>query len=396
MNICIINVDYHPEYIGGIKRVSSILAEQWSKNHSVYFLTATPSSIKENKINNIPQYFLPNGNNIYSDINYNYFYEFIHEHKIDIIINQHVEEIEVSKLCFKVRETTNIKVISTLHFSPKHKEAITKNFFFARYKLGNTYKRYFIDAILWLKFQLITKYQIQEEDKHHFKYVYNNSDKVVLLSDKYIPIFKKKTGIKDSFKLIAINNPSVYKLYTLNTSKKKQLVWCGRLGYDMKRVDKMLSIWRKISPQFPDWQLKVLGSGDANYFIQIVQKFQIPNVEFVGFCDPVPYYKDAAIICMTSVTEGLPMVLIEAQSYGCVPIAYNSFESLSDIITDGENGFTVKAFDEYEYVKKLSQLMSDTDMRNRMATNGIESINRFDAETIAGQWLYLFDNLLKK
>ena len=55
--------------------------------------------------------------------------------------------------------------------------------------------------------------------------------------------------------------------------RKKQIVWYGRLGYDMKRVDKMLSIWRKISPQFPDWQLKVLGSGDVNYFIQIVQKF---------------------------------------------------------------------------------------------------------------------------
>lgn len=393
MNICIINVDYHPEYIGGIKRVSSILAEQWSKNHSVFFLTVTPSSIKEDKINNIPQFFFPDANNVNTDINYNYFYEFIKEHKIDIIINQHVEEHEASKLCFRIREKANVKIISTLHFSPAHKESIIKNSFFVRYKLGNVYKRYFIDTILWLKFQLITKHRINKEDRDYFKYIYNNSDRVVLLSDKYIPIFEKKTGIKDSFKLIAINNPSVFRLYSQNTSKEKCIVWCGRLGYDAKRIDKMLSIWEKVSALYPDWHLKILGSGATDYFMRIVRKFQIPNVEFMGFCDPIPYYIDAAILCMTSVIEGLPMVLIEAQSYRCVPIAYNSFDSLSDIITDGENGFTVKAFDEKEYVQKLTQLMSSPSLRLKMAEKGMESIQRFESSKIAKQWETVF-NLL--
>lgn len=394
MNICIINIDSKPEFIGGIKRVSSILGNEWMKTgHTVCFMSYCTSSLRYKEIASIPQYFLPDNNQINSDENYQHLCDFVRDNHIDIIINQHIENQEVSKLCFKVKETTKVKVISTLHFSPRHKEAITKNSFFARYKLGNIYKRYFIDAILWLKFQLITKHRIKKDDGLYFKYIYNNSDRIVLLSDKFISSFKKKAKLTDFTKLIAINNPSIIQQSDV-TPKEKMVVWCGRLGYDMKRVDKMLSIWRKISSQFPDWQLKVLGSGDANYFIQVAQKFQIPNVEFIGFCDPVPYYTDAAILCMTSVTEGWGMVLIEAQSYGCVPIAYNSFDSLSDIITDGENGFTVKAFDETEYVQKLTQLMSSPSLRLKMAEKGMKSIQRFDASKIAQQWIIEFEKLM--
>lgn len=39
------------------------------------------------------------------------------------------------------------------------------------------------------------------------------------------------------------------------------------------------------------------------------------------------------------------MVLIEALTYGVVPIAFASFEALQDIIKDGINGFVITPFD---------------------------------------------------
>jgi len=44
---------------------------------------------------------------------------------------------------------------------------------------------------------------------------------------------------------------------------------------------------------------------------------------------------------MTSRFEGWPMVLMEAMQMGVVPVVYNSFESLSDIVVDGENGYII-------------------------------------------------------
>ena len=90
------------------------------------------------------------------------------------------------------------------------------------------------------------------------------------------------------------------------------------------------------------------------------------------------------------------MVLIEAQQYGCVPIAYSSFAALDDIINDGENGFSVKAFDQKEYVSKLRRLMDDSNIRDRMSVNAIESVKRFNVDNIAALWIDNFERILEQ
>ena len=60
------------------------------------------------------------------------------------------------------------------------------------------------------------------------------------------------------------------------------------------------------------------------------------------------------IFCMTSNYEGFPMVLLEAMQFGCVPIAFKSFESLDDIIINHNNGYQITPFDIYEYINSLS------------------------------------------
>lgn len=55
---------------------------------------------------------------------------------------------------------------------------------------------------------------------------------------------------------------------------------------------------------------------------------------------------------MTSIWEGLPMTLIEAMHYGCVPIAFDSFAALYDLIDNGNNGFIIPNNDIDCFVKK--------------------------------------------
>lgn len=98
---------------------------------------------------------------------------------------------------------------------------------------------------------------------------------------------------------------------------------------------------------------------------------------------------------MTSIAEGWGMVLVEAQQYGCVPIAYRSYAALDDIITDGENGFCVKAFDQKEYVKKLRELVGDSELRHRMANSRIKSVERYNVEHIGALWIDNFERILQ-
>lgn len=395
MNICITNIDNKPEFIGGIKRVSSIIGNEWRKNgHRVYFITHCTSNIRYREIDSIPQHFFPDTNRMNSPMNLSFFTDFIQKESIDIILNQFADVNEMSELCFNAKKQTGKALVSAIHFSPTHKKDITRNSFFIPYKLGNKVKRYIFDCLLFCKFWLYTNPHNEKKEGTYFHKLYNQSDRVVLLSDKFRPVFAKKANLSDSSKLIAINNPASVANHDLSIPKEKMVVWCGRLGYDAKRTDKMLSIWKKVSDKFPEWELKILGSGDTQYFNTLVKRYNIPNIEIVGFCNPDEYYQKAEIICMTSVCEGWGMVLIEAQSYKCVPIAYNSYASLTDIITDGENGFTVTPFDENEYVEKLSELMGSPSLRNEMAENGQKSIQRFNSEKIAEQWIETFKQII--
>ena len=85
----------------------------------------------------------------------------------------------------------------------------------------------------------------------------------------------------------------------------------------------------------------------------------LKKVHFYGNKNPIEYYKRAKILCMTSAYEGFPLVLAEAQTFGTIPIAFNSFASITDIIKDGDNGLLIEPFNISKYASILSELMEN-------------------------------------
>lgn len=68
---------------------------------------------------------------------------------------------------------------------------------------------------------------------------------------------------------------------------------------------------------------------------------------------------------MTSNFEGFPMVLTEAMQFGCVPVAFNSFEAIADIIIPEKTGELVTPFSIKEYKEKLSLLIENVTYRRK-------------------------------
>ena len=66
----------------------------------------------------------------------------------------------------------------------------------------------------------------------------------------------------------------------------------------------------------------------------LVIHYGLQRVFFLKGQKTEPYYNEASIFMMTSSFEGWGLTLTEAQQYGCVPLAFHSFASLTDIITD--------------------------------------------------------------
>lgn len=401
MNICITQTDDQPEYIGGIERVSSILGKEWQKKHHVSFISycTSPLKYKYDNVCGIPRHFLPDDRAMDSEDNYRFLLQYLSDNRIDILLNQFSDEMEMGRLCIRVHEASGIKLVSTLHFAVTHKTDAIRTSFFIRQKEGKAVSRYLLDAMFWMRFRLFSKRKIEQEFGRYFRGIYQYSDLMVLLSDKFSTDFRRLLGkqITDYSKLIAINNPVPTELIGLHPhSKEKMIVWCGRLEYSYKRIDRMLEVWKCFQASHPDWSLYVLGGGNLPMFRRLADRSGLKNINFEGFCNPYEYYERAAILCMTSSSEGWPMVLVEGMAHGCVPIVYNSFASLTDIVMDGMNGFIAKAFDEKEYVRKLSVLADNSSLRERMSLRGMEYIEQFDSKRIAGRWISEFDKLLEK
>jgi len=90
---------------------------------------------------------------------------------------------------------------------------------------------------------------------------------------------------------------------------------------------------------------------------------------------------------MTSAYEGFPNTLIEAQSFGAVPIVYRNYPVVNWVIEDGRNGNLISPFNVDQMAQKAMALASDTAQRQRMMEAALENARRFTIDNVGEQWL---------
>lgn len=220
-------------------------------------------------------------------------------------------------------------------------------------------------------------------------------DRMVVLSqgiiDQYLAI-----GNGNANQFSVIPNPTVFPLSQEVPVKQKEVLIVARLDDWHKRIFDALRIWRQLQMDaaYQDWILRIMGDGiDLPFYKRYVQRKHIPNVFFEGHQAPQKYYQRASLFMMTSACEGFPMTLLEAEQFGCIPVAFNNFASAQDIICDGKNGFLISNNDVGLYIQKLQQLMSDKSLRESMSRQCVDMSECFTIENIAKQWNQLFLSL---
>ena len=113
MNILFIYTSQIIANSGGVQKVTSVLSNFFSsKNNKCYYLSLEKKSISKQK----NHYFLPN-EEINTDINKDYIKDVVIKNEINIIINQAALGGTMSELCYSVKETSKVKILSVIHNS---------------------------------------------------------------------------------------------------------------------------------------------------------------------------------------------------------------------------------------------------------------------------------------
>ncbi|WP_108821333.1 glycosyltransferase [Dysgonomonas sp. Marseille-P4361] len=371
--------------LGGVQRITYFLSKFFEANGiSTFFLSAR----KKGDVILSNQYHLPIETRVNITQNEVFFKSLIRGKKIDLVINQSsINPRESADIVFWTKQL-DVKTISVFHSTLDGMYGVRGghlNFIKTILPYGS-----FMAKIADLMLIHFFKYKYSEQ----YEKIGRNSDAIVTLSDKFrdeVSIFTKS----EVDKVRAIPNPVTIKYPEIDMEKEKTLLFVGRLCTE-KQVDILVNIWNKIYKDFPDWNLKILGNGSKYSEIKnLISKLEVKNIELLGFQQPEKYYEKASAFCLTSAYEGFGLALVEAMAYGVVPIAFNSYPNVVDIIDDQKNGYLVMPFDLDEYAEKLKKIMKDDSLRNEMAKSAKAKSLEFNIESIGHQWLNLFNEILK-
>src|SRR4029078_10899412 len=95
----------------------------------------------------------------------------------------------------------------------------------------------------------------------------------------------------------------------------------------------------------PDWRWTVIGSGELSGSLMAqVKELHLENNLFLhppASQDLKSFYLSASIYVMLSRSECLPMVLLEAASYGLPAVAFDCPTGPAEIIQTGRDGWIV-------------------------------------------------------
>lgn len=216
-------------------------------------------------------------------------------------------------------------------------------------------------------------------------------DKLVVLNENAVLDWPEQKNVT------MIPDPLPLNLSAKSALQSKRIVTIGRYSYE-KGYDYLLKIWAIVEKQFPDWQLNVYGMGDPTSYVKLMDELSIDprrchlNSSLV---DVESEYLRSSILVQPSRTEGFGLVLIEAMACGLPVVAFDCENGPRSLITDGENGFLIPAFDIALFSDRLMRLMNDGELRRLMGERGSRKSQQYQIAKIAVQWKDLFDELMQ-
>jgi D-inositol-3-phosphate glycosyltransferase len=109
--------------------------------------------------------------------------------------------------------------------------------------------------------------------------------------------------------------------------------------------------------------------------------------------DTLPYYYSAAeAVVVPSHYESFGMVALEAMACG-TPVVASQVGGLAYLVQDEVTGYTVPASDVDALADRLSRLINDIDLRNRLGEQASRLAEDFNWDIIAKQILNLYQEV---
>jgi glycosyltransferase involved in cell wall biosynthesis len=172
--------------------------------------------------------------------------------------------------------------------------------------------------------------------------------------------------------------------------KQKSVLSVGRLA-GVKRHDLLIDAWSLIADEFPDWTLKIFGTGplESELRDQIEGLDLAEKVRLMGHTANIDQeYLSASIVAHPALHEGWGLAASEALAAGVPVVGFAECPGINRLVRDGTNGILVH--DDASAVQSLgaalARLMKDDALRKKYGSAGPKTVKEFEPERVFDLW----------
>lgn len=225
------------------------------------------------------------------------------------------------------------------------------------------------------------------------------ANKVVTLTEKDAENYRKMFKLSPQ-KVTSIYNwmdPKLFENKYLYAKDSRRIMTVGRVE-ELKGIPYIIEIAEKVLKKHPEWKWDIYGGGKADYLHwtnETIEKKGLKGKLVLRGIEKNIYqkYAEYSLFAMASLTEGLPMVLLEAKANHLPIVSFDCETGPSEIIQDGINGYLIPLKDSEQFADKLDKLMSSPDLRQDFSNHAMDNGGRFQKEKILSQWISLIKEL---
>lgn len=370
--------------IGGVQRVTAVIAGALAKDYDVTIVTFDNPEKKDLSLYQLADYPIKYQFISYPDISptknklckaYSYLYRKILP-KCGLTSDLYAHSSfpkERQNVLIKVLQGGEYDAVIGVHAFLAIRIATIKK------ELGNT------KTIAWIhnSFEALLKEgspYLGTELKYHYGKQLQKLDETVVLYQQDAEMYQKAFGYKPS----AIYNPLTLKPGPRSDGQQKKFLAVGRFSPKHKGFDLLILAFALFAQKNQEWTLDIVGDGPEKDQLtrMIIENGLETRVQLHPFTNEIQtYYSSASIYVLSSRWEGMPLVLVEAMSHG-LPIIASDIPICQEVL--GDFGLFFKNGD----IQELVQRLEDATHLNwqKKSDEAIKIAQRFDVDQIAEQW----------
>jgi len=163
-----------------------------------------------------------------------------------------------------------------------------------------------------------------------------------------------------------------------------------------KNIKFLIDSFQIVVARLPNVKLKIIGDGElkgelVNY---VAEKKLVGNIDFLGYTNQIKIHiENARFLVLSSLTEGFPLVLVEALAAG-VPVISTDCDYGPREIINSNNGFLIPIGDIGAYTKSMITLFEDDLEYDKMKGFSKLSVEHLAPMKIKENWLMILKTVI--